>query len=101
MKVQIKDNLYFVNFKYVTNDNNAIVTECKILLKTGVNPEENNRAVLGFIGVGYATPYHTDKFDKEAGRQIALTNALKDSSFNKVTRKIFWNTYRNWGKLRY
>ena len=101
MKLTLKENEYFVNFRYTTNENGAVITECKILLKTGINPEENNRAILAFIGIGYATPYHTDIYDKEDGRQIALRKALTDSRFDKVTRTSFWNKYRNWGKKRF
>ena len=34
-----------------------------------------------------------DQFNKETGRKIALTRALKNAGFDKPARSLFWEAY--------
>jgi len=39
--------------------------------------------------------YYKDCYSKETGRKISLAMALKDASFNKTDRTVFWKAYFN------
>jgi hypothetical protein len=67
----------------------AIISELK---------EANKEKVKG---VGTSLCHSLDNFDKEKGRQKALSRALEAGNFSKTARTIFWETYRNWKKERF
>lgn len=49
------------------------------------------------ISVGRSTlhPIDWDKFNKEVGRKIALSEALKSSGLDKEDRGVVWESYLN------
>lgn len=57
-------------------------TQCSIL-----DNEDNE------IGYGAAWCHPKDQFNKDVGRKMALSQALKAAAFDLETRKMFWDSY--------
>lgn len=88
--IKVEDTEIAFSFKHFRGTNFEIrkhkavtdVTYCSILV--------NN---VEFTGL--AACADGDTFNKEIGRKVALTRALKEAKLNKSTRTEVWNMYFN------
>lgn len=47
------------------------------------------------VASGEATVSPEDNFNYESGRTISLTRAMNNAGFDKATRSMVWDAYRN------
>lgn len=75
---------YKVKFRHVKKSEFSFVkayTECVITRNNGFSVQE------------YALCHPNDQYDKNTGRKLALTRALKCLTKDRELRKRFWNAY--------
>jgi hypothetical protein len=85
MKFKINDAEYRISFRY---SEDFSVTEALI-----INQEMGNVSVRG-----EARRHPNDSQDREKGRRVALTNAIR--LLDREYRKCIWNAYNNRGKVQ-
>jgi hypothetical protein len=100
MIFSIGNNEYVVRFHTKKVDLGEKTESGKTVL-TPVSTKCSIERDTDFVSAGYAKCHPNDNFNSETGRQIALKNALEDGNLPKEDRTIFWETYRNWGKVRF
>jgi hypothetical protein len=86
MKVKVGNTLYIVKWTHGNNTpeiDGFRACECSIW--------EGDV----FYGLGFSWCHPNDNYNKETGRKLSLTNALKESGFNRETRTMFWKAYFN------
>jgi len=87
MKVQIKNNIYYIGFKH---ENNCDKEDCRSYTHCSIKKE----GVETPIGTGIAQLSLKDTYDKEKGRKITLGRALANAGFTKEEKTVFWEQYR-------
>lgn len=75
---------YFGDKKKLHNKE-VIRTECFIVTK------DNAEKILAR---SWTQPHHTDRYDKEKGRKLALERALVKLAADRELRTKIWETYR-------
>lgn len=99
MFVEINGVKYVVRFQHDTQGEQAISPNgksvtinrySKCVITLAESPEE------AFVASGMAICHPKDNFNKEKGRQNALTRALLNANLAKEVRKFFWEKYRTW-----
>jgi len=115
MKVKTSRGNYAIQFRHVVP---VILHESKVekfILEKRNPPDEKGNVFLNEVIAGtyctihqedykgpvlaqaqsYLSPLDKYSFNKEKGRKVALTRALKHMYISKEERKIFWEAYLN------
>lgn len=83
MKMEVNGQTFYVDWFYFRSKGHPVGVDCRITLP-------------GFVkycqGSAYCDP--RDKFNKEFGRKLSLTRALKYGNFTKDARRQVWEHYR-------
>lgn len=73
-----------VKWHHKTEKGGRITTETKIVNESG-----------DVLAVGEAHLSKNDSFNKNTGRMVSLSRALKNLNLSKEERKEYWDIYRN------
>jgi hypothetical protein len=87
MKVQVKNNIYYISFKH---ENNCGKEDCRSYTHCSIKKEGEEIPV----GIGTAQLSLKDTYNKEKGRKITLVRALANAGFSKEVKTAFWEQYR-------
>lgn len=98
MIITIDNTKFKVMFEH-TNKEDVKGTSCTIKRISNYNNPEASREETLITTHTICNP--KDNFEKEVGRQLSLKRALEHCGFSKPIRKIFWNAYKVWGKVRF
>ena len=79
-----------VTFRHSPDDHFGRSTHCKIFLAPDDEQGDDGRDL---IATGMASCHPKDQYDKNVGRKIALSRALKMLTDDRVLRKTYWDAY--------
>jgi hypothetical protein len=86
IRVDVDGQVWGIGFRYDTHKGDRLtITECVLMYSY------DDTRVERFWGRAYCC--EQDRFEKETGRKIALTRALKMGEFTRETRRLFWDAY--------
>ena len=86
-RLQIESHKYSTKFYHIQNELGKKVSTLCLIEEILEDGEKST------VGAGQTLCSKKDNFDRNKGRLISFTRALKNSGFDRITRLKFWYEY--------